>query len=264
MIILTSIPLNFILSITFCDISVTFHGLLAIKNQTRNCMELNITQPTNHLQVTQDPLTSSFVSQYETLEFSKNQKIYEQWDNADSIFFLEEGRVILGKQSSDGRTLMKEVIYARNIFGEMAVFDHTDRGGFAKALDKKVVVRRIPKGDFMKMLFNNQLMLSSFFEVLGKRIDKYNNKVEDLQMRDARTRVIHYLVQTADEQGKKVGFEMMIKDPLTHQDIGNLTGVSRQTTTTILNELKGMNLIHIDTRRILIRDLDILREMSKV
>ncbi|HEY4653495.1 MAG TPA: helix-turn-helix domain-containing protein, partial [Cyclobacteriaceae bacterium] len=43
---------------------------------------------------------------------------------------------------------------------------------------------------------------------------------------------------------------------LTHKDIAALTGTSRQTVTTILNELKDRNLIYFDRRKILIRDLD--------
>jgi CRP-like cAMP-binding protein len=48
----------------------------------------------------------------------------------------------------------------------------------------------------------------------------------------------------------------MIPTRLTHKDIAALTGTSRQTVTTILNELKEQNLINFDRRQILIRDLE--------
>ncbi|MEM9857049.1 MAG: helix-turn-helix domain-containing protein [Bacteroidota bacterium] len=51
----------------------------------------------------------------------------------------------------------------------------------------------------------------------------------------------------------------MIPTKLTHKDIANLTGTSRQTVTTILNELKESNLIYFDRRKILIRDLGELK-----
>jgi len=47
----------------------------------------------------------------------------------------------------------------------------------------------------------------------------------------------------------------MIPTKLTHKDIAALTGTSRQTVTTVLNELKDKNLINFDRRKILIRDL---------
>ena len=58
------------------------------------------------------------------------------------------------------------------------------------------------------------------------------------------------------EKGKKVGYEIMFKNYLTHKDIASLTGTSRQTVTTVLNDLKDKNLINFDRRRFLIRDMD--------
>jgi CRP/FNR family transcriptional regulator, cyclic AMP receptor protein len=51
----------------------------------------------------------------------------------------------------------------------------------------------------------------------------------------------------------------MIQTRLTHKDIAALTGTSRQTVTTILNELKQKNMIYFDRRKILIRDLEKLK-----
>ena len=67
---------------------------------------------------------------------------------------------------------------------------------------------------------------------------------------------MEFLRDWANEKGKKVGFETMMKNYLTHKDIASLTGTSRQTVTTILNELKDKNIINFDRRRILVRDMD--------
>jgi len=77
--------------------------------------------------------------------------------------------------------------------------------------------------------------------------------------KDARTRVVEFIKEMGEERGKKVGFETLIKNYLTHQDIANLTGTSRQTVTTIMNKLRDQNLINFDRRRILIRDMDKLK-----
>jgi CRP-like cAMP-binding protein len=51
----------------------------------------------------------------------------------------------------------------------------------------------------------------------------------------------------------------MIPTRLTHKDIAALTGTSRQTVTTILNDMKEKNLINFDRKKILIRDLEALK-----
>jgi CRP-like cAMP-binding protein len=77
-----------------------------------------------------------------------------------------------------------------------------------------------------------------------------------LVFKDARTRVVEFLKDEAEEKGKKVGYETMIPNHLTHKDIASLTGTSRQTVTTILNDLRDKNIINFDRRKILIRDLE--------
>ena len=47
---------------------------------------------------------------------------------------------------------------------------------------------------------------------------------------------------------------------MTHQEIANLTATSRQTVTTILNELRNKNIITFNRRRLLIRDMDLLAQ----
>ena len=97
------------------------------------------------------------------------------------------------------------------------------------------------------------------YKLIGLKIRRLERKIELLVFKDARTRIIEFLKEAAAWKGKKVGFETMIPTKLTHKDIANLTGTSRQTVTTILNELKENNLINFDRRKILIRDLENLK-----
>jgi CRP-like cAMP-binding protein len=57
-----------------------------------------------------------------------------------------------------------------------------------------------------------------------------------------------------------VGFERVVRKFITHQEIANLTATSRQTVTTVLNELRAKNLLTFNRKRLLIRDMDKLSE----
>ena len=103
---------------------------------------------------------------------------------------------------------------------------------------------------------DNQELSFKILRIVGWRLRKMERKIESLVFKDARTRIVEFLKDTAIERGQKVGFEMMIKNHLTHKDIASLTGTSRQTDTTVMNELREKNLINFDRRRILIRDLE--------
>ena len=73
--------------------------------------------------------------------------------------------------------------------------------------------------------------------------------------KDARERIIDFLKDSAKKQGKRVGFETLIRHCYTQQDIANITGTSRQTVTSVMNDLKKSNLIYFNRRSILIRDM---------
>ena len=108
------------------------------------------------------------------------------------------------------------------------------------------------------MMRDNQPLSLKIFKLMGIRIKKIERRLESLVFKDARARIVEFLKDLAEERGQKVGFETMVKNHFTHKDIASLTGTSRQTVTTILNELKDKNLINFDRSAYLIRDLESL------
>jgi CRP/FNR family cyclic AMP-dependent transcriptional regulator len=133
------------------------------------------------------------------------------------------------------------------------------RRDFAQVMDENTSICPLSIEELKGLMFENKELSFKILKLVGLRLMKLERKLESLVFKDARTRVIDFLRDTASWKGKKVGFETMIPTKLTHKDIAALTGTSRQTVTTILNELKEKNLITFDRRRILIRDLDQLK-----
>jgi CRP-like cAMP-binding protein len=71
------------------------------------------------------------------------------------------------------------------------------------------------------------------------------------------------LKNLADKKGQRVGYEMLVRKFMTHQEIANLTATSRQTVTTVLNELRNKNILTFNRRRLLIRDMSNLESEGK-
>ena len=67
----------------------------------------------------------------------------------------------------------------------------------------------------------------------------------------------------AKKKGQRVGFEMLVRKFYTHQEIANLTATSRQTVTTVLNELRNKNVLTFNRQRLLIRDMELLRKEAQ-
>ena len=132
------------------------------------------------------------------------------------------------------------------------------RRDFAYAMEETNVC--ILSTNEMQGLMRNHNALGLFLlKIVGSRVLEMEKRLESLVFKDSRTRVIEYLHTLGERKGQKVGYEVVVRRFLTHQEIANLTATSRQTVTSILNELRSKGLITFDRRRLLIRDMDKLK-----
>ena len=122
-------------------------------------------------------------------------------------------------------------------------------------MDANTTICPLSITELKELMFENKELSFKILKLIGLRLMKVERKLELLVFKDARTRIVEFLKDAASWKGKKVGFETLVPTRLTHKDIASLTGTSRQTVTTILNELKDKNLINFDRKKILIRDL---------
>jgi CRP/FNR family transcriptional regulator, cyclic AMP receptor protein len=203
--------------------------------------------------------TKSMHDMHEFTNYSKNEFVYFPDEQAKYIYMIAEGRIKLGHYTEDGKEVVKAILGTGEIFGEMALTGEEKRGDFAQAMDDKTTICPVSIDEMRGLMADDKELSFKIYKLIGLRFRKLERKIESLVFKDARTRIIEFLKDAAAWKGKKVGFETMIPTKLTHKDIANLTGTSRQTVTTILNELKEANLINFDRRKILIRDLDKLK-----
>ena len=102
----------------------------------------------------------------------------------------------------------------------------------------------------------NSLLSMAVTKNIGEKLRNIERRLESLIFKDARERIIDFMKEMAAKYGKAIGAEILVKHDLTHQDIANLTATSRQTVTTVLNDLKEKNLIYMERKRFLIRELN--------
>ena len=169
---------------------------------------------------------------------------------------VANGRVKIGHYLEDGKEVIKSILTKGEIFGELALAGEEVRIDFAQSLDDTTSVCPLGIEDLKALMVQDKELSFKILKLVGLRLIKLERKLELLVFKDARTRVIEFLKDSAAWKGKKVGQETLIPTSLTHKDIASLTGTSRQTVTTILNELKEKNLINFDRKKILIRDLE--------
>jgi CRP-like cAMP-binding protein len=66
-----------------------------------------------------------------------------------------------------------------------------------------------------------------------------------------------------EDKGQKIVYEWLVRPFMTHHDIAGITGTSRQTVTTTLNEFRNNNLLIFDRNRLLVRNLETIRSIAQ-
>lgn len=203
--------------------------------------------------------TPSMKDKHPITKFKKDEFIYFPDDKSNHVYMIASGRVKIGGHTDEGKEMLRAILGEGEVFGELALTGEGKRRDFAQAMDNNTEICPMTIEDLEELMVDNKPLSLKIYKLIGIRFRKLERKLESLVFKDARSRIIEFLKDMAEERGQKVGFEMMIKNHLTHKDIASLTGTSRQTVTTILNELKEKNIINFDRRRILIRDMEQLK-----
>ncbi len=194
--------------------------------------------------------------------YKKGDYIYLTDEHADKLYFISEGRVKIGNYGDSGKEITKAILTPGEVFGELSLIGEDKRRDFAIAMEETTAC--VMGVDDMKNMMREHSSLSLFMmKILGSRVLDMEQRLESLVFKDSRSRIVEFLKNLAAKKGQRVGYEMLVRRFMTHQEIANLTATSRQTVTTVLNELRSKNIITFNRRRLLIRDMDLLAAEMK-
>lgn len=201
------------------------------------------------------------LQRFEKKILQPKQFIYRPNQFCNNIFFVRKGRVKIGHCSCNGEFVTNRIIYEGDIFGELALAGVNRKLYFSQSVGK------------VELLFIDAIQLKSIISVsselrafvikkMSERIISAEQKIDSKnskKFKNSRNRIINYICNLAEKRGQQVGYEILINGAIPHRDIGSMTFTSRQTVTTTLNELRNKNLLTYNRKRLLIRDLELLK-----
>lgn len=191
--------------------------------------------------------------------FAKKNIIFHEGDYGDTLYIIKGGRIKIAKVTMDGREKTLTILQPGDFFGEMALFDDLPRSATAEAIDPEVRLLAISKADFERVITENPQIALRIMRDLTRRIRQVNQQVEDLAFKDVHGRVASTLYNLMQTEGAKTG-KTGVSLKMTHQDLANMVGSSRETVTRALNRLQDQGVIAISHQQITILKPDVLAE----
>lgn len=178
--------------------------------------------------------------------FPKNTILFSTGDSTDALYVICEGKVKVTIDDNEGKEIILSMLGKGEYFGEMALLDDEPRSASVTTKETTQLLI-ISKNDFMDIFSSNPITFN-LLKDLVKRLREANKKIESLALLDVYGRVARILNQFAKPQEGK----MVIQEKLTHQEIANMIGSSREMVSLILKELSNGEYITIDKKLITI------------
>lgn len=193
-------------------------------------------------------------------EVRRREVIYLPGDPGDTLFIVNGGRVKISKVTRDGKALTLNYLGPSEVFGETCLVDGGPRQEMAEAMENSMLTE-IPRGDFEQVLSNSAAMGLHMTKLLAKRRLDLENKVEMLVFRDVRAKLAELLLDLAKEYGVEDSRGTLIALKITHQELANLIGSTRETVSLTLSQFRESELLSADGRKLIITNTESLRAL---
>jgi len=175
-------------------------------------------------------------------KYRANQPVYIQGERSQRFYFLRKGKVKISIFREDGSEKILAIQEDNTFFGESAAFDDQPYFATATILEPSEVYY-IHRDGLLKMIRKTPSIATMLISALIRKIRLLAFQVEDLSFLDAQKRIVHILLTLCLELGVKKEEGLQIQKRITHNDVAQLTGLSRVTVTNVLNYLERLNLI---------------------
>lgn len=178
-------------------------------------------------------------------ELPAGQVLYSPDRPAEVLFILKRGRIRLYQIGADGRTMTTAMITAGQVFGEMAVLGQHLEQTFAETTEPCVVCL-MSRADVERLLLSDPRIATRVAELLGSRVADLERRLGDSVLKSVPERIAATLARMA------AGGSATIR--LTHEQLADLVGTSRETATKVLGDLADRRLVALRRGRIVVHD----------
>lgn len=193
-------------------------------------------------------------------EYGPHQQIIDRQSDSRDVFFVVDGSVRVVNYSLSGREVSFEDIPEGGYFGELAAIDGEPRSATVVALNKTTVATLRPE-PFMKMVLADAELAQSLFCRLAHVVRQSTERIFDLSVLGAHNRVYAELLRLTGDNVDEETDTGEIKPIPIHADIASRVSTTRETVARVLSELTKAGLVTREKNRLIITDVERLRDM---
>ena len=207
-----------------------------------------------------DDVIDSIMDRASSIKLTKGNVLYRQGEPGESLMVVLEGRLKVVKTTADAKEVVLAFLGAGDIIGEMAVLDGHPRSAGVVAMEPVEGVN-IYRRDLIHILKRHPDALLGLLAAVCRRLRTTISLIETYSLQ-TESRVAAALFRLAQSHGRTSGKELIIEARGTQSDLGNHLGLTRETVSRTLGDLRSMGLLKLQGQKIVIVDVDGLKLLA--
>ena len=182
-------------------------------------------------------------------------------DPVVSALFDKRGNWSKSAKANAAMQLDSTLAYVKpgEVFGELALFDPSERGEYVESVEASVLIR-IPKQRIQELMNRELDVALAVTKLVGLRRQRIERRLRTLFFTSNQHRLNHLLLDLAEQFGVAIDGGIRLGLKLSHQEIANLIGTTRETVTILMGKLKSDGLVSGQRQTVILNDMSRLAE----
>lgn len=208
------------------------------------------------------PKVDKFFSKFPLAKYSKNKKILNAGENPRNVYYLKSGYVKMYSISESGKELTLNIFKADTYFPANWAIANIPNYFFYETMTNSEIAQ-VPNDFFLDFIKKDPEVLYDLTRRILSGLNGILVRMDYLLSTNAYTRTAATILMCSQRFGKQNSKkEIELQLPLTHEDIANLAGLTRESTSIELEKMVREGLIQNNKKHILVKDIDELRQKS--
>lgn len=210
-----------------------------------------------------DPeVASSLIEQMGRTHMERGDILFHEGDPGDRLYVIGEGKIKLGRTSTDGRENLLAILGPGEMFGELSLFDPGPRTATATAVAETQLLA-LGNDQLKEFLATRPGVAATLLAALARRLRRTNESLADLVFVDVPGRVAKALLDLAGRFGRPLDDGILVSHDLTQEELAQLVGASRETVNKALADFATRGWLRLEARAVLLQDIERLKRRAR-
>lgn len=158
--------------------------------------------------------------------FLPKQTLFSAGDPPERVYLVLKGRIKIYQVAENGKEIILDVVGRGGVVGDMAVVEDSGRAACAQAIEETVAAS-ISWEDFSHLMQQSPRLAFAMCELMARRLSSMQRTFMNIVSKPVSARLADFLLEREDEGLIRLG--------LTHQELAQTIGTSRETVTALLS-----------------------------